>query len=42
MSYEAFINWMNSYYTDPKWRETPNRIFAPCVPAIIREWLNSR
>ena len=29
------------YYTDPEWVETPNRIFAPAVPAIIRYWAES-
>jgi hypothetical protein len=27
-----------SYYTDPKWPDTPNRIFAPYIPAVIRHW----
>lgn len=27
-----------SHYTDPMWPETPNRVFAPCIPAIIKFW----
>jgi len=27
------------YYEDPEWAETPNRVFAPAVPAIIRYWI---
>jgi len=29
-------------YTDPEWPETPNRIFAPYVAALIKEWLKGR
>lgn len=29
-----------SFYTDPKWPNTPNRIFAPTIPAIIRFWMH--
>ena len=30
---------MASYYSDPKWPTTPSRIFAPYVPAILRDWV---
>lgn len=26
------------YYTDPRWPETPNRVSAPYIPAVIRYW----
>ena len=28
-----------SFYTDPWWTDTPSRIFAPTIPAIIRYWI---
>lgn len=30
---------MTSFYFDPWWRETPSRILAPTIPAIIKAWV---
>ncbi len=30
---------MTSYYYDPWWPDTPNRILAPTIPAIIKVWI---
>ncbi len=32
---------MTGYWTPPKWPDTPNMIFAPYVPAIIRDFLQT-
>jgi len=29
---------MTSFYTDPTWVNTPDRVLAPYVAAVIREW----
>jgi hypothetical protein len=31
---------MTSFYYDPWWPETPSRILAPTVPAIIKVWID--
>ena len=33
---------MTSFYYDPWWPETPNRILAPAVPAMIKVWIEER
>lgn len=35
----AAERYRTSFYTDPWWPNTPNRIFAPTIPAIIRYWI---
>ena len=30
-----------NYYTDPIWPETPHRIAAPYIPALLRYWAES-
>ena len=30
---------MTSFYCDPQWPETPSRILAPYIPAIIKVWI---
>ena len=36
----GYIKHHTSEYTDPKWPETPNRVLAPYVPALIRDFEN--
>ena len=31
---------MTSFYTDPWWPDTPSRILAPAIPAIIKVWID--
>ena len=33
---------MSSFYTDPLWEETPSRILAPYVAAVIKAWIDER
>lgn len=35
----AAERYRTSFYTDPWWPNTPSRIFAPTIPAIIRYWI---
>ena len=33
---------MTSFYCDPWWPETPSRILAPYVAAVIKAWIEER